>query len=449
MPAMPEGDDVREGILKGLYKFRATAKPKAKLRAQLLGSGAILPEVVKAQAILDEKYNVGADVWSVTSYNELYRDGHAAERWNMLHPGETPKVPYVTQKLAEAQGVFVAASDYMKVLPDTLDRWLPRPDRVARHRRLRPQREPAPTCATTSRWTPVRRRGDAVGAGAARARSTRRSCRRRSRIWASTRRRRIRRRRSVVASAITIAMARRHEDAKDGLVQRWLSRERSCASSRLRVVVIGSLRAMRVPVADFVIPELGENVAGGDVVRILVKPGDTLEERPAGPRARDRQGDHRGAVERRRRRQGAQGQDRRQGESRAGRADGRRGGARRRARSYRRRPPAARRQPRRPRREGAPAAKAGRSCRRQARGSRRRRAAARRRRARRAVQGRRHRARRACRPAAAGSAAGAPCQAAAACVPAAPSTRRTRASWAWTSRRSKAPAPAAASRSTT
>ena len=99
MPAMPAGDDVREGILKGLYHFKPTGKPKAKLRAQLLGSGAILPEVIKAQAILEEKYNVGADVWSVTSYGELYRDGHAADRWNMLHPAEAPKVPYVTQTL--------------------------------------------------------------------------------------------------------------------------------------------------------------------------------------------------------------------------------------------------------------------------------------------------------------------------------------------------------------
>jgi pyruvate dehydrogenase E1 component len=124
MPAMPEGS--REGILKGLYKFKPTSKPKAKLRAQLLGSGAILPEVVKAQAILEEKYNVGADVWSVTSYGELYRDGHAAERWNMLHPAEAPKVPYVTQALADAPGVYVAASDYLKALPDAIDRWLPR-----------------------------------------------------------------------------------------------------------------------------------------------------------------------------------------------------------------------------------------------------------------------------------------------------------------------------------
>ena len=125
MPAMPEG--ARDGILKGLYRFRASSKPGAKWRAQLFGSGAILPEVIKAQEMLESQYNVGADVWSVTSYVQLYRDGHAADRWNMLHPGETPKVPYVTQCLKDAPGVFVAASDYVKALPDSIDRWLPRP----------------------------------------------------------------------------------------------------------------------------------------------------------------------------------------------------------------------------------------------------------------------------------------------------------------------------------
>jgi pyruvate dehydrogenase E1 component len=125
MPPMPEG--VHDGILKGMYKFRATSKPKAKLRAQLFGSGAILPEVLKAQEILESKYDVGADVWSVTSYVELYREGHAAERWNMLHPGEPQRVPYVSQCLNDAPGVFVAASDYVKSLPDSIDRWLPRP----------------------------------------------------------------------------------------------------------------------------------------------------------------------------------------------------------------------------------------------------------------------------------------------------------------------------------
>jgi pyruvate dehydrogenase E1 component len=125
MPEMPEGS--REGILRGLYRFRPASKPKAPLRAQLLGSGAILPEVIKAQEILESQYQVAADVWSVTSYGELYRDGHACERWNMLHPTAQPRVPYVTQCLKDAPGVLVAASDYLKALPDAIDRWLPRP----------------------------------------------------------------------------------------------------------------------------------------------------------------------------------------------------------------------------------------------------------------------------------------------------------------------------------
>ena len=127
MAAMPEGSDVRDGIVKGLYRFRSAAKGKGKLRAQLIGSGAILPEVIKAQGILAERYGVQADVWSATSYGELYRDGHAVDRWNMLHPGETPRIPYVTRAFADAPGPIVAASDYLKALPDLIDRWLPRP----------------------------------------------------------------------------------------------------------------------------------------------------------------------------------------------------------------------------------------------------------------------------------------------------------------------------------
>jgi pyruvate dehydrogenase E1 component len=122
-PEMPK--DARDGILKGMYRLKTAANQEAKLRAQLLGSGAILNEVVAAQEIL-QKYGVAADVWSVTSYQELYRDGHACDRWNMLHPAEKPRVPYVTQCLGNAPGVFVAASDYLKVLPDSLDRWMPR-----------------------------------------------------------------------------------------------------------------------------------------------------------------------------------------------------------------------------------------------------------------------------------------------------------------------------------
>ena len=125
MPSMPTGS--REGILKGLYLFRPSARTKkAKGRAQLLGSGAILNEVLAAQEILSRDYDVSADVWSVTSYQELYRDGHAVERWNRMHPTETPRVPYVTQCLGGTEGVLVAASDYVKALPDAIDRWLPR-----------------------------------------------------------------------------------------------------------------------------------------------------------------------------------------------------------------------------------------------------------------------------------------------------------------------------------
>jgi len=127
MPGMPEGKDVKDGILKGLYRFRTSTKKDSKLRAQLFGSGSIMYEVLKAQQILEEKYGVAADVWSVTSYKQLYRDGNDCERWNMLHPGETPRVPYVSQKLKDAPGVLVAASDYMKVLPESIAQWMPRP----------------------------------------------------------------------------------------------------------------------------------------------------------------------------------------------------------------------------------------------------------------------------------------------------------------------------------
>ncbi len=127
MPPMPEG--ARDGILRGMYRLHAAASPEGKRRAQLLGSGAILNEVVEATKLL-EAYDVAADVWSVTSYQELYRDAHACDRWNMLHPAEAPRVPYVTRCLEDAPGVIVAASDYLKVLPDSLARWMPRPVRA-------------------------------------------------------------------------------------------------------------------------------------------------------------------------------------------------------------------------------------------------------------------------------------------------------------------------------
>ena len=123
MPAMPAG--VEAGIIKGLYQFRKARNDSA-TRAQLIGSGAILNETVKAADLL-AKYGVASDVWSATSYNELYRDAHRAERWNWLHPGEKPKVPHVTACLAGAPGVVVAASDYLRSLPDGISRWIGKP----------------------------------------------------------------------------------------------------------------------------------------------------------------------------------------------------------------------------------------------------------------------------------------------------------------------------------
>ncbi|MBM41287.1 MAG: pyruvate dehydrogenase (acetyl-transferring), homodimeric type [Acidobacteria bacterium] len=122
MPPMPDG--CRDGILKGLYRVRPSENDGPH-QAQLLASGAILPEAIAAQTMLT-RYNVAADVWSVTSWAQLYRDGHAADRWNLLHPLDEPRVPYVTQCLGNAPGVVVAASDYLKALPDSLGQWLDR-----------------------------------------------------------------------------------------------------------------------------------------------------------------------------------------------------------------------------------------------------------------------------------------------------------------------------------
>ncbi len=125
-PPMPESENVKEGILKGIYKFRASQKENAKMQAHLFGSGAIMNDVLEAQSILEERYDVAAHVWSVTSYSQLRRDALEVERWNMLHPGETPKKSYIEQCFEnEPEGVFVASSDYLKILPDGIRPWLP------------------------------------------------------------------------------------------------------------------------------------------------------------------------------------------------------------------------------------------------------------------------------------------------------------------------------------
>ncbi len=124
-PTMP--DDVGEGILKGLYRFQGSEKKDFKLKAQLFGSGAIMLEVLKAAEILEEKYKVAADVWSITSYKELYKDGNACERWNLLHPGAKQRESFVASQLKDTEGVLVAASDYVKALPESISLWMPRP----------------------------------------------------------------------------------------------------------------------------------------------------------------------------------------------------------------------------------------------------------------------------------------------------------------------------------
>ena len=119
---MPAGAE--EGILRGIYLFKKSDVAKAKATVQLLGSGSILPEAIKAQQILGEKYGVAADVWSVTSYNELRREALKAERWNMLHPAEAAKTPHIQTVLGGTEGPIIAASDYMKSVQDQISPWL-------------------------------------------------------------------------------------------------------------------------------------------------------------------------------------------------------------------------------------------------------------------------------------------------------------------------------------
>jgi pyruvate dehydrogenase E1 component len=126
-PPMPEDVEVREGIIRGMYRLRTAEGDGARPRVQLLGSGAILNEVLKAQALLADDFGVAADVWSVTSWTELRREALEVERSNMFNPSQEPRVPYVTRCFEGTAGPIVAASDYLKALPDGLAKWLPAP----------------------------------------------------------------------------------------------------------------------------------------------------------------------------------------------------------------------------------------------------------------------------------------------------------------------------------
>jgi pyruvate dehydrogenase E1 component len=121
-PPMPEG--VEEGLVNGLYRYRA-AETKHKLKVQIFGSGVLINEALRAQEMLGERFGVSADVWSATSYQLLRRDALTASRWNMLHPEEEPRVPHLRRVLEGVEGPFVAVSDYLTLVPDQVRPWLP------------------------------------------------------------------------------------------------------------------------------------------------------------------------------------------------------------------------------------------------------------------------------------------------------------------------------------
>jgi pyruvate dehydrogenase E1 component len=129
MPAMPEG--APEGILRGLYKLRVgpqVGKQSAsgpRSRVHLFGSGALLRETLRAQEMLAERYGIAVDVWSATSYLKLRQDALEAERWNLLHPTAEPRKSYLERLLEGEKGIFVAVSDYKKLLPEMISRWVP------------------------------------------------------------------------------------------------------------------------------------------------------------------------------------------------------------------------------------------------------------------------------------------------------------------------------------
>ena len=125
MPEMPPNSE--EGILKGIYRLPGTGKAGEKdvVRPQLFGSGPLLNEVRRAQAILSEKFGVESDVWSVTSYSELFRDAQACQRWNRLHPKEQQRQSYVEQTLAGLPGPFVSVSDNVRLVAEQIRPWVP------------------------------------------------------------------------------------------------------------------------------------------------------------------------------------------------------------------------------------------------------------------------------------------------------------------------------------
>ena len=189
--------------------------------------------MLAAQKLL-EKYNVAADVWSVTSYQELYRDGHACDRWNMLHPARHRAMPYIAQCLKDAPGVLVAASDYLKVLPDSIDQWMPRRmrslgtdgfGRSEDRQRLRDFFEVDARFVVLATLAELAQEGQLD--------------------------------RKVVAQAI--------KDLGDQPGETEPGEELDSEAAQTHSMP-----------TDFTLPELGENITAGDVVRVLVSPGDSV-----------------------------------------------------------------------------------------------------------------------------------------------------------------------------
>jgi pyruvate dehydrogenase E1 component len=124
MPPKPEGVD--DGVLKGMYLYQKASKPNKGKHVQLFGGGSIMLQVLAARDLLAERFGITADVWGVTSYQELRREALRCERHNRLHPTEKEQVPYVTQMLSGTEGPIIAASDYMTLVQDQIAPWVPR-----------------------------------------------------------------------------------------------------------------------------------------------------------------------------------------------------------------------------------------------------------------------------------------------------------------------------------
>jgi pyruvate dehydrogenase E1 component len=122
-PPEPEGLDV-EGLLRGIYRYRPAPEPRAK-QAQILASGVAMPEAIRAADMLADEWDVAADVWSVTSWGELNREGVAIEKEKLRHPDRPARVPYLTQALADTRGPAVAVSDWMRGVPEQIRPWMP------------------------------------------------------------------------------------------------------------------------------------------------------------------------------------------------------------------------------------------------------------------------------------------------------------------------------------